>query len=92
MSSLRLGIGTYMNRLCNAKRVQVLSMLREGASMRPISGVTGISLNTIAKLLVDAGRACAAFHDERVQGLMTERLQIDEIWSFTAASKKTFPA
>ncbi len=59
--------------------------------MRSISRVVDVSINTIAKLLVDAGRACAAFHDDKVRGLMTERVQVDEIWSFTAAKQKNVP-
>jgi IS1 family transposase len=80
-----------MNRLPLQTRVQILSMLCEGSSMRSISRVADVSINTVVKLLVDAGRACAAFHDEKVQGLMTERVQVDEIWSFTAAKQKNVP-
>jgi hypothetical protein len=37
---------------------------------------------------VDAGKACAAFHDEKVRGVKARRVQVDEIWSFTAAKQK----
>jgi len=77
-----------MNKLPVERRVQILSMLCEGSSMRSISRVCDVSINTVAKLLVDAGKACATFHDEKVRGLMTERVQVDEIWSFTAAKEK----
>ena len=50
-----------MNRLPLEKRVQILSLLCEGSSMRSISRVADVSINTVAKLLVDAGKACAAF-------------------------------
>ncbi len=53
--------------------------------MRSISRVTGVSINTVTKLLVDAGRACAEFHDEAVRHVKAERVQCDEIWSFTYA-------
>jgi len=81
-------MNTGMNKLPVERRVQILSMLCEGSSMRSISRVCDVSINTVAKLLVDAGKACAAFHDEKVRGLMTERVQVDEIWSFTAAKEK----
>jgi hypothetical protein len=55
-----------MNRLPTEKRVQILSMLCEGSSMRSVSRVADVSLNTVDKLLRDAGEACAAFHDEHV--------------------------
>jgi IS1 family transposase len=56
--------------------------------MRSVSRVADVSINTVAKLLVDAGKACAAFHDEKVRGVTARRVQVDEIWSFTAAKQK----
>lgn len=56
--------------------------------MRSISRVADVSINTVSKLLVDAGRACATFHDEKVRGVKARRVQVDEIWSFTAAKQK----
>jgi IS1 family transposase len=56
--------------------------------MRSISRVADVSINTVAKLLVDAGKACAAFHDDKVRGVKAHRVQVDEIWSFTAAKQK----
>jgi hypothetical protein len=47
-----------------------------------------VSINTVSKLLVDAGRVCAEFHDEQVRGVKSNRVQVDEIWSFTYAKKK----
>ena len=44
---------------------------------------------TVTKLLVDAGKACAAYHDEHVRNLRkTRRIQVDEIWAFTYAKEK----
>ena len=77
-----------MNRLPVAKRVQILSMLCEGSSMRSISRVVDVSINTVTKLLVDAGEVCARFHDEHVRGVKARRVQVDEIWSFTYAKQK----
>jgi IS1 family transposase len=77
-----------MNKLSIGTRVQILSMLCEGCSMRSISRVPDVSINTVAKLLVDAGKACAAFHDEKVRNVKARRVQVDEIWSFTAAKQK----
>jgi IS1 family transposase len=80
-----------MNKLPVAKRVQILSMLCEGSSMRSISRICDVSINTVSKLLVDAGKACAAFHDEKVRGVKAKRVQVDEIWSFTYAKQKNVP-
>lgn len=77
-----------MNKLPLAKRVQILSLLCEGSSMRSVSRVCDVSINTVAKMLVDAGKVCMAFHDEKVRGVTAKRVQVDEIWSFTAAKQK----
>lgn len=47
--------------------------------------MTGAAINTLMKLLVDAGRACAAYQDEHLRGLSCRRVQCDEIWSFAGA-------
>lgn len=77
-----------MNKLSMAKRVQILSMLCEGSSMRSISRVCDVSINTVAKMLEDAGKVCMAFHDEKVRGVKSKKVQVDEIWSFCAAKAK----
>ena len=70
-----------------ADRARVLHMLCEGNSIRAITRTTGASKNTVAKLLVDAGRACMAYHDQFVRGLKATRIQYDEIWTFTYAKQ-----
>jgi IS1 family transposase len=77
-----------MNKLAHAKRVQVLTLLCEGMSMRAASRATDVSYNTVCSLLAEAGEACAAFHDETVHGVTAKRLQCDEIWSFCYAKQR----
>ncbi|MAS45432.1 MAG: IS1 family transposase [Rhodobacteraceae bacterium] len=77
-----------MNKLPLHKRVMILSMLVEGMSMRSISRTIGVSINTVTKMLVDAGEACAAYHDETVRNVRAQRIQCDEIWSFCYAKAK----
>jgi IS1 family transposase len=81
-----------MNKLPLAKRVQILSMLCEGVSMRSISRIVDVSINTVTKLLEDAGETCLALHDELVRGVKSERIQADEIWSFCYAKAKNVAA
>jgi IS1 family transposase len=76
-----------MNKLPLETRVQILSMLVEGSSMRSISRVCDVSINTVTKLLVEAGAACMDFHSRTVKGLQTQYLQCDEIWSFCVAKQ-----
>ena len=77
-----------MNKLPLEKRVLILNMMVEGSSMRAISRVADVSINTVTKLLVDAGLACARFHDEAVRGVEAKQIQCDEIWSFCYAKGK----
>lgn len=77
-----------MNKLPLKTRVQILNMLCEGSSMRSISRVADVSINTVSKLLVDAGRFCAGYHDANVTGVKAKRVQVDEIWSFVGAKQK----
>lgn len=63
-------------------------MLCEGNSIRAIERMTGISKHTITKLLVDAGKACMAYHDQYVRGIEAKRIQCDEIWSFTYSKQR----
>lgn len=58
--------------------------------MRSIARVTDVSFNTVAKLLIDAGKVCTAFHDDTVCGVEARRVQVDEIWSFVYAKQKNF--
>ncbi len=81
-----------MNKLPIHKRAQILNMLCEGSSMRSISRIADVSINTVTKLLVDAGTACNAYHNEHVKGLTIKKVQADEIWSFCYAKEKNVPA
>jgi lambda repressor-like predicted transcriptional regulator len=63
-------------------------MLCEGSSMRSISRVCDVSINTVSKILVDAGKVCAAYHDQYVRGLTCKRVQCDEIWFFRYSKER----
>jgi IS1 family transposase len=77
-----------MNFMPLQKKVQILQLLVEGNSMRSIERIMGCSINTVTKLLEDAGAACAAYHDANVRGLTTKRIQCDEIWTFCYVKNK----
>jgi len=78
-----------MNTLPAAKRVQILSMLCEGMSMRAVARLADVSINTVARQLVLAGMACAKFHDETVRNVKSKRVQADEVWSFVGMKERT---
>lgn len=80
-----------MNRLSTEKRVQILTCLVEGNSIRATSRIAGVAKNTVIKLLVDAGKACSEYQDKTLRNLSCKRLQCDEIWSFCYAKQKNVP-
>lgn len=77
-----------MNKLPAAQRAAILTLLCEGNSLRAVTRITGASINTVTKLLIDAGRACHEFHDRTVRNVAAKRVQCDEIWSFCYAKAK----
>lgn len=80
-----------MNKLAPETRALILRCLVEGNSVRATCRLADVSKNTVVKLLADAGRACAAYHDDNVRGVKAAVIQCDEIWSFTYAKQKNVP-
>jgi len=81
-----------MNRLPIEKRVQIVTMLVEGMSMRSVSRVADVSINTVTKLLEDVGQACSDYQDKTMRNLALTDIQVDEIWAFIGAKQKNVPA
>lgn len=77
-----------MRKLPTFERARILHLLCEGMSIRAITRLTGASKNTVAKLLVDAGKVCMAYHDQFVRRVKAGRIQVDEIWTFTYAKQR----
>jgi IS1 family transposase len=80
-----------MRQLAHTDRARILHLLCEGMSIRAITRLTGASKNTVAKLLVDAGKVCMAYHDQFVRRVKASRVQVDEIWTFTYAKQRNVP-
>jgi IS1 family transposase len=76
------------NILKTEKKVAVISMLAEGASIRAVERITGVNQNTIMSLNRRVGDACAKIMDEKMRGLNCRNLEIDEIWGFIGAKRK----
>ena len=81
-----------MHKLPSDERARILHLLCEGQSIRAVTRLTGAGKNTVTKLLIDAGKACMAYHDAHVRGVKVKRIQVDEIWSFTYAKQKNVAA
>lgn len=50
--------------------------------------MAGVAFNTVVKLLIDAGEACAKFQHETMRNLNCLKLQLDEVWSFVGAKER----
>jgi IS1 family transposase len=76
------------NELKTEKKAQAVSLLCEGNSIRSIERITGIHRDTIMRLGIRIGEACAKIQDEKMRGLNCSNLEIDEIWGFIGAKRK----
>lgn len=80
-----------MNTLSRDKKVLILKLLVEGSSLRSVSRIADVSINTVSRLLVDAGKVCADYQDQAFRNLRSQRIQVDEIWTFVYAKAKNVP-
>src|SRR5688500_4012530 len=80
-----------MNKLSTQKRTQVVAALVEGASINSVARMTGVTKQTILRLIADLGRVCVKYQDETLRNLPCKRVQADEVWSFCYAKDKNLP-
>ena len=80
-----------MNTLPRYKKVLILKCLTEGMSIRAVARIADVSRNTVTKLVIDAGKACADYQDRTLRGLACQRVQVDEAWCFVYAKAKNVP-
>jgi IS1 family transposase len=80
------------NNLPNEKKVLAVSMLAEGSSIRSIERITQVHRDTIMRLGVRVGEACARIHNEKMRGLDSRHIEIDEIWGFIGKKRKNTKA
>jgi IS1 family transposase len=75
------------NILKTEKKVAVISMLCEGASIRAVERITGVQKKTIGRLALRVGQACKRIMDEKMRGLTCKQVEVDEIWGFIGAKR-----
>jgi len=80
-----------MNKLSIERRARIIGCLVEGNSIRATARMTDSAKNTVVKLLVDVGQACAEYQDKTLRNLKCKRLQCDELWGFCYAKAKNVP-
>jgi IS1 family transposase len=78
-----------MNKLTTAKRTAIVAALVEGSSIRATARMVGVTKGAVLKLLADVGTVCAAYQDDVLRNLTSQRVECDEIWSFCYAKART---
>jgi IS1 family transposase len=80
-----------VNKLDTRERAQIIRALVEGNSIRSTVRITGFAKNTVTKLLVDLGMACAKYQFNHLQNLPAKNVECDEIWAFCHAKARNVP-
>jgi IS1 family transposase len=80
-----------MNRLSTKERAVIVRALVEGNSLRSTTRITGRSINTVSKLLVELGAAAEAFLYDNLRNLPATRIECDEIWAFCYSKNRNVP-
>ena len=62
--------------------IRALSMMLEGVSIRGISRLTGLHLETILALMNTAAGSAKRVFDERVRDIQPKYVQLDELWTY----------
>ncbi len=57
-------------------------------SMRAVSRVADVSINTVTELLADVGAASSEYLDQAMRDLTMTNIQVDEICAFIGAKQK----
>src|SRR6266436_278428 len=76
------------NNLESEKKVLAISMLAEGNSIRSIERMPGVHRDTIMRLGVRVGEACAKIRDEKMRNLNCVQIEADEAWGYIGAKQK----
>ena len=77
-----------MNILPFDKQVEIIAALTEGCSIRATERLTGVHRDTIMRLGVRVGEACARLHDRTMHSLRVNRIELDEAWSYVGKKQK----
>lgn len=76
------------NNLKSDRQAVVIGALAEGTSIRSIERMTGIHRDTIMRLGIRVGEACATIMDAKMVNLPCRNIEVDEIWGFIGKKQK----
>jgi IS1 family transposase len=70
------------------RKIQILSALVEGCSIRSVERMTDTHRDTIMRLLVRIGKGCQKLLDENLKEFHSKLIQVDEIWTFVGKKER----
>jgi IS1 family transposase len=79
---------SFVNNLSREKQIEVIAALCEGVGIRTAARLTGVNRGTVGSLALRVGLGCMELHDRIMVGVRTERLELDEAWSYVAKKQK----
>ncbi len=80
--SERNGTPLYDLWISQEKIIAVVRHLAEGTGVRKTARLTGVSRDTVGRILKTVGKHARGIHDRLVRGLDVPEVQMDEMWSF----------
>ena len=81
-----------MNTLSKERKIQILSGLVEGVSIRSLERMTNTHRDTIMRLMVRIGNGCQKLLNENLKGFHSKYLQADELWTFVQKKERKLKA
>jgi hypothetical protein len=79
---------SFVNVLPRETQIEVIAALCEGVGIRTAARLTGVNRGTVGNLALRVGLGCMELHDRLMVGIRTERLELDEAWSFVGKKQK----
>ena len=80
--SERAGTPLFRTQLPQETALQIARHLAEGNGLRATARLCGVSLNTVLRFAHRAGDHAQEFHDQLVQHVEVNQVQVDEAWAF----------
>lgn len=78
-------------RIPKPKIIEVVKHLAEGVPGRRTARLTGVSRDTVGRIVKLVGKHAKAIHDQLVRDLDVPEVQMDEMWAFVKKKTSILP-
>ncbi len=86
--SERHGTPLFGLRIAQEDIVSVVNHLAEGTGVRKTARLTGISRDTVGRILKRVGKHAKEVHDLMVRDVIVPEVQMDEMWAFVGKKRQ----